>query len=63
MNDSAAIANSLLRQAGMHVRSHAGGRARRSGPQHTVSSMLRVLAAPRARLAMRLRDFATNRHE
>jgi hypothetical protein len=41
----------------------AGGRARRSVGQHTVSSMPPSLAAPRARLAWRLRDFATNRHK
>jgi len=35
----------------------------RSVGQHTVSSMLPSLAAPRACLAWRLRDFATNRHE
>ena len=39
------------------------GRARRSAPQHTVSSMLRALAPPRARLAWRLRGFVTNPHE
>ena len=31
------------------------GRARHSGPQHTVSSMPRALVPPRARLAWRLR--------
>ncbi len=41
----------------------AGGRARRSVGQHTVSSMPPSLAPPRARLAWRLRNFATNRHE
>jgi hypothetical protein len=41
----------------------AGGRARRSPPRRTVSSTPRVLPASRARLATRLRDFATNRHE
>ena len=40
-----------------------GRRARRSVGQHTVSSMPPSLAAPRACLAWRLRDFATNRHE
>jgi len=56
MNASAAIADSLLRQA-------FGGQARPSQPQHTVSSMPRLLRAPRARLVARLRNFATNRHE
>ncbi|WHZ28192.1 MAG: hypothetical protein OJF51_002990 [Nitrospira sp.] len=56
MNASAAIADSLLRRA-------FGGQARLSQPRHTVSSMPRFLVAPRARLATRLRDFATNRHE
>lgn len=42
---------------------HAGGRARRSVGQHTVSSMLPSLTAPRARLATRLHNFATNHHE
>ena len=45
----------------MRVLGHAGERARRSGPQQTVSSMLRAFTTPCARLAMRLRDFATNR--
>jgi len=40
-----------------------GRRARRSVGQHTVSSMPPSLVAPRACLAWRLRDFATNRHE
>ena len=40
-----------------------GRQARHSVGQHTVSSMHPSLAAPRARLARRLRDFATNRHE
>ena len=40
-----------------------GRQARRSVGQHTVSSMPPFLAAPRACLAWRLRDFATNRHE
>ncbi|WHZ27934.1 MAG: hypothetical protein OJF51_002732 [Nitrospira sp.] len=78
MNVSAAIADSLLRQA-------FGGQARLSRPRRTVSSTPRSLRTPRARhrrltnsaastnvaliilravdLAMRLRDFATNRHE
>ncbi len=56
MNASAAIANSLLRRA-------FGGQARPSQPRHTVSSMPWLLEAPHARLATRLRDFATNRHE
>jgi hypothetical protein len=40
-----------------------GRRARHSVGQHTVSSMPPSLMAPRACLAWRLRDFATNRHE
>ena len=40
-----------------------GRRARHSVRQHTVSSMPPSLTAPRACLAWRLRDFATNRHE
>ncbi len=78
MNASAAITDSLLRQA-------FGGPARPSQPRHTVSSMPRFLRAPRARhrrltispaptnvaliilravdLATRLRDFAMNRHD
>jgi len=63
MSTSAAIVDSLLRQAYTLLLRRVGGRALRSGPQHTVSSMVRVLAAPRARLATRLHDFATNRHE
>ena len=39
------------------------GRARRSPPRHTVASMPRVLAAPRARLAWHLRGFVTNSRE
>ena len=56
MSTSAAITNSLLRRA-------FGGQARPSQPRLTVSSMPRFLGALRARLATRLRDFATNRHE
>jgi len=56
MKDSAAIGDSPLR----HARTR---RARRSVGQHTVSSMPPSLATPRACLAWRLRDFATNRHE
>src|SRR5437867_5608556 len=63
MNASAAIAHSLLRQACMRLPRHAGGRARRSVSRRTLSSTPRSLSAPRARLATRLRDFATNRHE
>jgi len=63
MNASAAIADSLLRQACMRLPRHAGGRARRSVGQRTAGSMLPSFAPPRARLATRLRDFATNRHE
>ena len=40
-----------------------GRRARHSVGQHTVSSMPPSLTAPRACLAWRLRDFATNRHK
>jgi hypothetical protein len=40
-----------------------GRRARHSVGQHTVSRMPLSLTAPRACLAWRLRDFATNRHE
>ncbi len=42
---------------------HPSGQARRSVGRHTVSSMPSFRAAPRACLAWRLRDFATNRHE
>src|SRR5688572_20479394 len=83
MNASAAIADSLLRQAcqepmptggkvlircDLIERSGSseawyGGRARRSVGQRTAGSMPPSFAAPRARLATRLRDFATNRHE
>jgi len=45
------------------VSSRPGEQARPSRPQHTVSSMLRPLRAPRARLAWRLGGFVTNRHE
>jgi len=41
----------------------ASGRARPSDPPRTVSSTPRVLEAPRARLAWRLRGFVTNPHE
>jgi hypothetical protein len=37
--------------------------ARHSVGQHTISSMPPSLTAPRACLAWRLHDFATNRHE
>jgi hypothetical protein len=57
MNTSAAIVHSLLRQAPI------GGRAHRSVSQRTVSSMSQSFTAALARLATRLRDFATNRHE
>ena len=40
-----------------------GGRARRSVPRRTVSSTPWSFAAVLARLAWRLRDFATNLHE
>src|SRR2546422_4699617 len=63
MNASAAIANSLLRRACMRLVKHAGGRARRSVGQRTTGSMPPSFAAPRARLATRLCDFAKNRHE
>ena len=63
MNVSTAMADSLLRQASTRIPRYAGGRARRSAPQHTVSSMLRTLAPPHARLATRLRHFVTNRYE
>ena len=56
MNASAAIADSLLRRA-FDVQ------ARPSQPRHAISSMPWFLGAPRARLATRLRDFATIRHE
>jgi hypothetical protein len=45
------------------VARHPDRRARRSVGRHTVLSMPPFLAAPRACLAWRLRDFATNRHE
>ena len=41
----------------------AGGQARRSIGQHTVSSMLLFLAAPRARLVWRLGGFGTSPRE
>lgn len=40
-----------------------GGQARPSRPHRTVLSMRRLLRAPRARLALRLAGFVTNRHE
>ncbi|MGH7147022.1 MAG: hypothetical protein ACREIJ_03875 [Nitrospiraceae bacterium] len=55
MNTSAAIADPLLRRA-------FGQRARPS-PSPYCTSAHRVLTAPRAGLATRLHDFATNRHE
>ena len=65
--------DSLLRPACMGLPLHAGGRARRSVGQRTdhplhvseqrVPGTPPSLAAPRARLATRLRDFETNRHE
>jgi len=61
MSTSAAIVDSLLRQA--WPRASRGGRARRSVGQQTVSSLPSSLAAPRACLAWRLRNFATNCHE
>jgi len=63
MSVSAAIADSPLRQAWMRLALRPGRRARHSVGQHTISSMPLSLAAPRACLAWRLRDFATNRHE
>ena len=42
---------------------HAGGQARPSRPQRTVSSTPPPQGAPRARLAWRLGGFVTNRHE
>ena len=42
---------------------HPSGQASRSIGRHTVSSMPSFSAAPRARLAWRLGDFVTNRHE
>ncbi len=58
MNASAAIADPLLRQA-------CGRRAHPSVLRRTARVRLRTsgLRAPRAALATRLRDFATNRHE
>ncbi|MDI3461658.1 MAG: hypothetical protein OJF50_000479 [Nitrospira sp.] len=56
MNASAAIADSLLRRA-------FGGQAR---PLATSTYCFKYASVPwssRARLAARLRDFATNRHE
>src|SRR5438093_520083 len=58
-----AIADSLRRQTCPCLGERARGRALRLVPQRTVSSTPRSLAAPRARLATRLRNFATNRHE
>jgi hypothetical protein len=60
MSGSAAIAGSPLRQAWTQ---RPGRWARRLVGQHTVSRMHPSLADPRACLAWRLRDFATNRHE
>jgi len=48
---------SLLGQACTRFPWCAGGRARHSDPQHTVSNMLRALASPRARLTTRFHDF------
>jgi len=63
MSTSAAIADSPLRQAWTRWVRRPGRRARRLVGQHTVSSMPPSLTTPRACLAWRLRDFATNRHE
>ena len=63
MTVSTAIADSPLRQAcTLEIRVQAGGLAAQS-VNILFSSMPPSLAAPRARLAWRLRDFATNRHE
>jgi hypothetical protein len=51
MNASAAIADSPLRQAWTRLTRRPGRRARPPVGQHTVSSMLPSLAAPRACLA------------
>ena len=50
------------RAAGSHEVWYSG-RTRRSVGQQTVSSLPPFLAAPHARLAWRLRNFATKRHE
>jgi len=63
MNTSAAIAKSPLRQVWTRLALHPSRRAHRSVGQHTVSRMPPSLATPRACLAWRLHDFATNRHE
>ena len=62
MDASAAIAHSLLRQAYARFDLRAGGRARRSVGQRTALGTPSSFSAPRARLATRLRNFATNRH-
>lgn len=63
MSSSAVIVDSPLRQTNMRIRQHVGGRARRPVGQQTVSSLSPFFAAPRVRLAWRLRNFAMNCHE
>jgi len=63
MSASAAIADPLLRQACPRALRRAGRRARRSVGHRIAANTPPSLAPPRARLATRLRDFATNRHE
>lgn len=63
MDTSAAIADSLLRQAVMRFLLHGGRQARRSVGQQPLARMPLSLTAPRACLATRLCNFATNRHE
>jgi len=62
MNTSAPIADSLLRRACTRSRgAQAGGLTAQS--LNVLSSTPQSFAVPHARLASRLRDFATNRHE
>lgn len=63
MDASAAIADSLRRQAAIRFLLHGGMQARRSVGQQPLARMPLSLTAPRACLATRLRNFATNRHE
>lgn len=63
MDASAAIEDSLRRQATMRFLLHGGRQARRSVGQQPIARMPLSFTAPRACLATRLRNFATNRHE
>lgn len=62
MNVSTATVETRLQQAWQRFLV-AGGRARRLGGQHTISSMPPFFATPRARFAWSLGGFVTNRLE